>query len=149
MRVSMPSAGYSHFYKSRFSTRRYTKWRCQCPRRAILISTGYLGYHRFGCRRCVNALGGLFSFLLRMAPICLSLCRSVSMPSAGYSHFYRFQKSRGLEKMYMVSMPSAGYSHFYNVLSNEINQVRNECQCPRRAILISTLMEILIQIQLS
>ena len=28
----------------------------------------------------VNALSGLLSFLLRMDPICLSLCRSVSMP---------------------------------------------------------------------
>ena len=90
----MPSAGYSHFYLSAketaplthpvvgpyprrpilISTRRYgtplrTLQRCQCPRRAILIST-----HRTKCG--------------------IALPSSVSMPSAGYSHFYYADMSR-------------------------------------------------------
>ena len=61
--VSMPSAGYSHFYK-------YVEWRkrtcgkmCQCPRRAILISTITGIVQMQSMSLCVNALGGLFSFL--------------------------------------------------------------------------------------
>ena len=90
----MPSAGYSHFYLSAEETaqlkqlgvfqcprrtilifpRRYgtplrTLQRCQCPRRAILIST-----HRTKCG--------------------IALPSSVSMPSAGYSHFYYADMSR-------------------------------------------------------
>ena len=63
---------------------------CQCPRRAILISTD---------RKL--ELGFLVQF-------------RVSMPSAGYSHFY------------ISASP-------YVISKKEIT-----CQCPRRAILIST-----------
>ena len=63
------------------------------------------------------------------------------MPSAGYSHFYRFSDLFGSHTV-GVSMPSAGYSHFYKATV----QIREAytgrvCQCPRRAILISTYID--------
>ena len=66
----MPSAGYSHFYLSAEETAQLKQLGvCQCPRRAILIST-----HRTKCG--------------------IALPSSVSMPSAGYSHFYYADMSR-------------------------------------------------------
>ncbi len=101
MYVSMPSAGSSHFY-------RYNNWEgrqlvavCQCPRRALLISTMHSKKNSFTSikvsmpsagsshfyvgkgkiwlkkqKKGVNALGGLFSFLPKessLEPACL-LC---------------------------------------------------------------------------
>ena len=89
--------------------------------------------------------------------------RRVSMPSAGYSHFYSYLKSYYQSSVGDVSMPSAGYSHFYlgagsggacnrhlcvNALGGLVSCLQEVslitlafaivCQCPRRAILIST-----------
>ena len=84
---------------------------CQCPRRALLISTQILTLGMTS-KSCVNALGGLFSFLRPDKATQQGMRRHVSMPSAGSSHFY--------------TRPS--------LLSN----VERVCQCPRRALLIST-----------
>ena len=63
--VSMPSAGYSHFYTTETMKCYWMYLVCQCPRRAILISTLWKkDWILCGTKRCVNALGGLFSFLL-------------------------------------------------------------------------------------
>ena len=110
--VSMPSAGYSHFYLSTLSQEVAENIECQCPRRAILISTkskrSSLDHAMCQCPRrailistevtcqCrtayekgVNALGGLFSFLRSGLIKRTSISNiMVSMPSAGYSHFY-------------------------------------------------------------
>ena len=160
---------------------------CQCPRRAILISTEHLKWTSIGLQQSVNALGGLFSFLQAWKKYRRALLNWVSMPSAGYSHFYLMcyggrlpwrlkgvnalgglfsfllKISKNVSKSEMtcvnalgglfsflhffkysskgngnyVSMPSAGYSHFYRDAVQEIPR-RLVCQCPRRAILIST-----------
>ena len=58
---------------------------CQCPQRALLISTLLLDtYDLYDVG--VNALGGLFSFL-QNHPVFRNQV-NVSMPSAGSSHFY-------------------------------------------------------------
>ena len=163
----MPSAGYSHFY---------TIAAKPVGREIISVSMPSAGYSHFygACRTSsvegiygVNALGGLFSFLLGTPPGGYRSARiSVSMPSAGYSHFYgaivggiaglamcqcprrailisTISFSNGtVIKFRFVSMPSAGYSHFYENPSNP-NQENVVCQCPRRAILISTKLDIL------
>ena len=66
--------------------------------------------------QCVNALGGLFSFLLFAEGMILAAPKN-------------------------VSMPSAGYSHFYGTFEMDIDRAATKCQCPRRAILISTSLE--------
>ena len=143
---------------------------CQCPLRAILISTAYEVVDE-AIEKGVNALGGLFSFLpaspetaelvryivsmpsagySHFYPLVVQLgsllYKTVSMPSAGYSHFYLIKvnpcvgfKLRFLKKTETgVSMPSAGYSHFYGIGPMMSAYIYSRCQCPRRAILIST-----------
>ena len=134
----MPSAGYSHFYDVRNSS----------------VHCRYRG---------VNALGGLFSFL----PILNQLRElnelQVSMPSAGYSHFY-FRLEVGNECSFSTCVNALGglFSFLrcsrqcwrssilhYSVnalggLFSFLHRLRGHfawsiwCQCPRRAILIST-----------
>ena len=85
------------------------------------------------------------------------------MPSAGYSHFYFITSLDDISTISGVSMPSAGYSHFYGLYTAAKHQIWKcvnalgglfsflligvvgvivtaviWCQCPRRAILIST-----------
>ena len=63
--VSMPSAGSSHFYMTELVIwNGLQKIMCQCPRRALLIST-LLDSLCSSSLLGVNALGGLFSFLHR------------------------------------------------------------------------------------
>ena len=159
---------------------------CQCPRRAILISTPLLSPNSRVWTFGVNALGGLFSFLRKKRAVFSRSFGVVSMPSAGYSHFYVRKKNSSFNRPDYVSMPSAGYSHFYDEIYEEyINNQKGvnalgglfsflqkrkkhhrlrlqivsmpsagyshfylesvddiddvwKCQCPRRAILIST-----------
>ena len=85
---------------------------CQCPRRALLISTQILTLGMTS-KSCVNALGGLFSFL-------------------------RPDKATPQGMRRHVSMPSAGSSHFYDAVEGTEDSSAERCQCPRRALLIST-----------
>ena len=136
MYVSMPSAGYSHFYveqsvmwKSRICSVNalgglfsflpgrldcyYADVRCQCPRRAILISTQ-------------------LSYLVSYNPVVECQCprRAILIST---------KISMGRDQIiYLVSMPSAGYSHFYSRNYHSTSMTIFKCQCPRRAILIST-----------
>ena len=113
--VSMPSAGYSHFYLTRLVRRRATRL-CQCPRRAILISTGRDLYadNYYDC--------------------------NVSMPSAGYSHFYQLVKDCWRKMKSGCQCPRRAI-----LISTILFGIRTElievCQCPRRAILISTMQK--------
>ena len=136
-KVSMPSAGSSHFYiKMGFGFG--IGYMCQCPRRALLISTQVrsiephqelvsmpsAGSSHFYCqgvtkaktmrRKGVNALGGLFSFLL---------CR-IGWGIAGV--FIGCQCPR---RALLIST----FGNVFMYLT-----IRNMCQCPRRALLIST-----------
>ena len=86
MRVNALGGLFS-FLPKEFLANNRIGWVCQCPRRAILISTD-------------------FSLHLRSKIM-------VSMPSAGYSHFYVTFISDDKTPVKLVSMPSAGYSHFY------------------------------------
>ena len=118
----MPSAGYSHFYAVAVAKFKGLDFWCQCPRRAILISTKEKGRFLKILRGGVNALGGLFSFLLTITLVFVWLSRRVSMPSAGYSHFYVRKKNSSFNRPDYVSMPSAGYSHFYILVLKPVSR---------------------------
>ena len=60
------------------------------------------------------------------------------MPSAGYFHFYGLMGFLFMSNNWEVSMPSAGYFHFYPVDSYGNAGTNKLCQCPQRAIFIST-----------
>ena len=110
--VSMPSAGFSHFYVCRSADHDGT-WAC------VNALCGLLSFLPFELHmtciktRCVNALCGLLSFLLKI---------------------YRLDELY----IYSVSMPSAGFSHFYGVTKKMGKPETKRCQCPLRASLIST-----------
>ena len=108
----MPSAGSSHFYRDRYLTTLTLVVVCQCPRRALLISTVLVSGGSVSSDGCVNALGGLFSFLRYKGKYYSMFRNMVSMPSAGSSHFYDSSGSC-IVGTRTVSMPSAGSSHFY------------------------------------
>ena len=84
--VSMPSAGFSHFYVNNSMT---------FPLRKVSMpSAGFSHFYEGNKMKvkiensCVNALGGLFSFLRLQTEIWIQYGLVVSMPSAGFSHFY-------------------------------------------------------------
>ena len=135
----MPPAGYFHFYMDYIGKIFPGTDQCQCPQRAIFISTKFKYLKNTQILFGVNALSGLFSFLL-VANLQLSIKIMVSMPSAGYFHFYSnlsfYEKAIALR----VSMPSAGYFHFYFYQFVGIGRYESLCQCPQRAIFISTIL---------
>ena len=87
----MPSAGYSHFYIVLNMVPLIQV--CQCPRRAILIST------ITNRKLCL-----LFVW-------CQCPRRAILISTYGQRSFRNYGKL-------VVSMPSAGYSHFYMVYQN-------------------------------
>ena len=136
MYVSMSSAGSSHFY-SDIDTGDDFEELCQCPRRALLISTlglSGLAFAFISMCQCPRRALLISTWRTVVPPLCQQV---VSMPSAGSSHFYpqhcqlRAALHRGvnalgglfsfLPKVFvnrrissiLVSMPSAGSSHFY------------------------------------
>ena len=109
---------------------------CQCPRRAILISTVVALLLSVGSHLCVNALGGLFSFLLKKLWKRRQHLQKVSMPSAGYSHFYKTNSSN-LESLVGCQCPRRAIL-ISTQMKFKVKDSAIMCQCPRRAILIST-----------
>ena len=110
----MPSAGYSHFY-GLYTAAKHQIW------------------------KCVNALGGLFSFLPTRLLATLALMPGRVNALGGLFSFLHILKGEKVMRYDFVSMPSAGYSHFYDVSQNSLlSLLKILCQCPRRAILIST-----------
>ena len=156
----MPSAGFSHFYPS---TKKWTHGHRRCvnalsglfsflltqchfsleKRMCVNALSGLFSFLRYISARilftmtCVNALSGLFSFLRLYIRRNEKWRKWVSMPSAGSSHFYGYWWYSLFLITTGVSMPSAGSSHFY--LMHRLISIRsNVCQCPQRALLIST-----------
>ena len=88
--VSMPSAGYSHFYRKELQAAIEQLEVCQCPRRAILISTQKTKLRAIAwmcqCPRRAILISTEINEEKEKREVC------VSMPSAGYSHFYRLEK---------------------------------------------------------
>ena len=110
---------------------------CQCPRRALLISTDDSETQMVrSCKVSMPSAGSSHFYGERRKSMKEKM--DVSMPSAGSSHFYMWKES-SLQKVLMkVSMPSAGSSHFYSgIISSDCSR-SSGCQCPRRALLIST-----------
>ena len=78
MYVSMPSAGSSHFYENQLGEYVVTETECQCPRRALLISTVPPGNpHKYWLSSlifagiCLNILkSSVFSPFLVLFTIC-------------------------------------------------------------------------------
>ena len=87
---------------------------CQCPRRALLISTD---------------LGITFGF--RWIIVCQCPRRALLISTKEHNTMIKLAAIG-------VSMPSAGSSHFYRYNNWEGRQLGAVCQCPRRALLIST-----------
>ena len=129
---------------------------CQCPRRALLISTpahrcrgspGILcvnalgGLFSFLPGRCnlqtsvdengINALGGLFSFLPRFAQRLIVYLRGGVNALGGLFSFLHPDCKLVQRLLADVSMPSAGSSHFYLRLECGYQPVDVVCQCPR------------------
>ena len=86
----------------------------------------------------VNALGGLFSFLRTIWNYKIDSRLMVSMPSAGYSHFYRYD----IEEPKIPKKGVNALGGLFSFLQPSLNiywmTEGTVCQCPRRAILIST-----------
>ena len=87
---------------------------CQCPRRAILISTAYEVVDE-AIEKGVNALGGLFSFLPPCSTVGITPVQDCVNALGGLFSFLPKHEKKPSKKTAEVSMPSAGYSHFYPI----------------------------------
>ena len=116
---------------------------CQCPQRAIFISTVCLYIKHRPFIRCVNALSGLFSFL----PM-LSVWDGFSPNNTcvnALSGLFSFLHDRKISgKHDEISRGVNALSGLFSFLQKQqggFKKMSELCQCPQRAIFISTLLE--------
>ena len=157
----MPSAGSSHFYDKCSVAISDLDHVCQCPRRALLISTVW---YSSGCicscsgcqcprrailistkqkstklpqKSCVNALGGLFSFLLLVFIIALIVINHSVNALGGLFSF--LPKVETLDTNANLGVNAlGGLFSFLHEGDYGFMIGPTLCQCPRRALLIST-----------
>ena len=111
---------------------------CQCPRRALLISTdlgitfGFRWIIVCQCpRRALLISTKEHNTMIKLAAI------GVSMPSAGSSHFYANRSHAVHRRDGGVNALGGLFSFLLGCRAPE-SRFGRMCQCPRRAILIST-----------
>ena len=133
----MPSAGYSHFYSDDLSLSVGSRW---CVNAlgglfSFLLAESYISCA--GERLCVNALGGLFSFLQKFVSWAWFLHGMCQCPRRAILISTELQSAFQATKSKSVNALGGLFSFLQND-DTTIDEAYDMCQCPRRAILIST-----------
>ena len=157
--------GLFSFLRQSISRCSPTGRRCQCPRRALLISTKWIMRNFALTDGCVNALGGLFSFLHSTFSPCAQKEGCVNALGGLFSFLRRicffgwipirrgvnalgglfsFLQTGGERRPYAQENcvnALGGLFSFLRQVELTTGALYEQCQCPRRALLISTQSE--------